>query len=48
MPRIKKARVYGQHKVSKTNIGKEVVEIVSADSMFQVRGDIILKSKIKI
>ena len=48
MPRIKKARVYGQHKVSKTNIGKEVVEIVSADSVFQVRGDIILKSKIKI
>lgn len=41
MPEIKKAQVYCQNKVFKTNIGKEVVENVSAESGSWVLGGII-------
>lgn len=39
MPRIRKVQVYSQHKVFKTNIGKEVVENMSAESLLQVLGN---------
>lgn len=41
MPGIKNAQVYCQNKVFKTNIGKEVVENVGAESVSWVLGGII-------
>lgn len=39
MPRIRKVQVYCQHNVCKTNIGKEVVGNMSAESLPQVLGN---------